>query len=152
MGAEPLLSNINCNSQSKTDCHFLRRYIEASWNFDINNDSSLEYSSAEKIPFRAYCDTFWDLSSKEDENIDKCRSSWICRQEQWRCNTGQCISSAWVLDGEWDCPDASDEENIFFVNAYKSHHNYERIKDKNFYREILLFILFVEIFSHAVKI
>jgi hypothetical protein len=34
---------------------------------------------------------------------------------RWQNRTGQCIKANWILDGEWDCSDASDEEGIFFI-------------------------------------
>ncbi|UJR17797.1 hypothetical protein I4U23_004696 [Adineta vaga] len=63
-------------------------------------------------------------TSKEDENITMCQSAWICRQEQWQCFTGQCIDIDWVLDGEWDCSDASDEENMFPIHLNIFHDDY----------------------------
>ena len=67
-----------------------------------------------RISFRSYCDTFWNLASMEDEDIEQCRIWWICPDEQWQCDTGQCIDEKWVLDHEWDCADGSDE--IDFIN------------------------------------
>ncbi|CAF1615086.1 unnamed protein product, partial [Didymodactylos carnosus] len=109
MGTNMKLSNMNCNSESTLECGILRQYIEASWISIDKNQSSVQF----KLPFRAYCDTFWNLPSHEDENSTECQKSWVCLEEQWQCHTGQCIDKNWVLDGEWDCPDASDEEAIF---------------------------------------
>ncbi|CAF2880422.1 unnamed protein product [Rotaria sp. Silwood2] len=64
-------------------------------------------------PFRTYCDTFWNLGSMKDEDVYMCRKWWTCLETQWQCKTGQCIDMQWVLDEEWDCPDASDEEALF---------------------------------------
>ncbi|CAF1296853.1 unnamed protein product, partial [Adineta ricciae] len=118
MGIHILLSRLNCTHQFKDDCQLFRRYIELSWKLNVTNDSNRENLVTKQIPFRSYCDTFWDLASKEDENITMCRLVWICPKEQWRCSSGQCIDILWVLDGEWDCPDASDEENIFHSDSY----------------------------------
>ncbi|CAF3950331.1 unnamed protein product [Rotaria sp. Silwood1] len=65
--------------------------------------------SKNRISFRYYCDTFWDLKSSKDENIFDCQQSWICPEHQWRCGVGQCFKQPWKDDGEWDCADASDE-------------------------------------------
>jgi hypothetical protein len=106
------LSKLMCNSQSKDDCGRIRQYIEASWKFNTNNSSDQQFE-LQKIPFRSFCDTFWNLGSKEDENIEMCHKWWKCPENQWQCRSGQCIQIEWVLDGEWDCVDASDEQAIF---------------------------------------
>jgi hypothetical protein len=117
-----VLSKMNCNDKSKDDCQFLRQYIKSSRNID--NDTIREFKTTKSIPFRAYCDTFWNLASNVDENITMCRIWWICHEEQWQCHTGQCIDPRWVLDGEWDCSEASDEEGIFASkNAFSSHNS-----------------------------
>ena len=33
----------------------------------------------------------------------------VCDDDQWRCNSGMCISKQWICDRENDCDDASDE-------------------------------------------
>ncbi|CAF3630795.1 unnamed protein product [Rotaria sp. Silwood1] len=135
MGTDMMLSKVDCNSQSKDGCEFIRQYINMSWNSNTNNNNNnnnnnftLQLSSA-RIPFRAYCDTFWDLYSKDDENVTTCQTWWICLEEQWQCRTGQCIDKKWVLDGEWDCIDASDEENIFAFDTNLSDHNTKVFKN-----------------------
>jgi hypothetical protein len=108
LGMNTKLSDINCNQMSKDQCEMLREFINNSWRLDNLNEITKKLT----ISFRYYCDTFWNLASKEDENVNECRQWWECRAEQWRCNTGQCIEGSWVLDGEWDCRDGSDEEDI----------------------------------------
>ena len=66
-----------------------------------------------RIPFRHYCDTFKNLIMTEDENITECKNWWTCPKEQWQCNNRQCIEGSWVLDGEWDCFDASEENTPY---------------------------------------
>ncbi|CAF3018272.1 unnamed protein product [Rotaria socialis] len=119
MGSSRLLSKMNCNIQQKEHCRDIRQYIEQSWS--SNRDSMLLLSSP-RIQFRAYCDTFWNFGSKLDENATLCQRWWICPKDQWRCRTGQCINITWLLDGEWDCPDASDEQAVF-LNI--SSHNFQ---------------------------
>ncbi|CAF3019799.1 unnamed protein product, partial [Rotaria sp. Silwood2] len=74
------------------------------------------------------------MDSRQDENIEMCQRHWQCKQEQWRCYTGQCIKSEWVLDGEWDCPDASDEQAIFFSRNAFSMRNL-KLKHETMLRE-----------------
>jgi hypothetical protein len=106
------LSNLICDTQSKDDCGRIRQYIEASWNLDTNNGSNQQFELS-KIPFRSFCDSFWNWDSKEDEDIQMCHKWWKCPENQWQCRSGQCIEFVWVLDGEWDCVDASDEQALF---------------------------------------
>ena len=109
LGGDGKLSELNCNDRWTDGCSILRQYIEQSWTLVERNATSFAW----RIPFRSYCDTFWNLGSKEDEKIADCRRWWICDEGQWQCRTGQCIDLSWVSDNEWDCADASDEETKF---------------------------------------
>ena len=82
-----------------------------SWSSISMNKS--EVTSEGLISFRFYSETFWDLRSRDDENLRECQSEWICAENQWRCPTGQCLPEHWVNDRDWDCPDASDERYPF---------------------------------------
>ena len=99
------LMDMRCNDRSKDECSPLRQYIEQSWTSMSNDQIRVERS----IAFRFYCDTFWNLASREDEDLEECRQWWLCPDDQWRCHTGQCIDKQWTLDGDWDWADASDE-------------------------------------------
>ena len=88
------IPTIKCNSRSKSDCHILRRSIEASWTSHLHNRTDLQEFYVKKVPFRSYCDTFHDLGSTEDENSTACQLSWTCLSGQWQCHTGQCIDFA----------------------------------------------------------
>ena len=107
MGTGGKLNEIRCNKESKSECETVQRYIKSSWPSEQKNEASEQYG----IPFRSYCDTFWNLPSKQDEHPEQCRNLWVCSEGLWRCNSGQCIDPTWVLDGEWDCLDASDEND-----------------------------------------
>ncbi|CAF0816639.1 unnamed protein product [Adineta ricciae] len=120
-GTDITLAKLSCKYNSKDDCLFIRQYIERSWSFD--KDSVQNMNATKTIPFRAYCDSFWDFSSRKDEDTELCRAWWKCLENQWQCRTGQCINLKWVLDGEWDCSDASDEEGILFPNNTFSSRN-----------------------------
>ncbi|CAF3689751.1 unnamed protein product [Rotaria sp. Silwood1] len=109
LGTGTKLVDINCNQLQKDQCEILRQYIENSWTLYNTSD----VIGRLRIPFRQYCDTFWNLAFKEDENVHECEHWWACPEEQWQCYTGQCIDASWVLDGEWDCFDASDEDTLF---------------------------------------
>ena len=130
------ISTIQCNSRSKSDCHVLRRSIEASWTSHLHNRTDLQEFYVKKVPFRSYCDTFHDLGSAEDENSTACQLSWTCLSGQWQCHTGQCIDFAWVLDKQWDCPDGSDEENLVAVHFYAAHPNQRWLRSRVSYQRI----------------
>ena len=111
----PLFS-IRCNGRSQDECSLLRQYIDqSSKSFNGN-----EVPSKIEIPFRSYCDTFDDLEMREDENLLECDQQWVCSDDHWRCQTGQCIDKNWFEDWEWDCPDASDEHGKFNSTTQKA--------------------------------
>ena len=61
----------------------------------------------------------------DDENLDECRQRWICDGHQWRerCRgTGQCLTSTWKFDLEWDCADGSDMDDLLepIIEAVKN--------------------------------
>jgi hypothetical protein len=120
MGTNIVLADMNCNRESKKDCQLIRQYIENSWNSDIDI-IFLEQLSSTKISFRRFCDTFYNLGTQKDENIDLCRKWWECPYEKWQYHTGQCIDIKWILYTEWDCSDGSDEENLFAFSHTITH-------------------------------
>ena len=122
------LSAIICDNQNRDSCQLLRDYIEASWESNIEKNSTSEHSLSKHISFRSYCDTVWDSSSNQDENLANCREFWKCPKDKFQCYSGQCIYPKWRLDGVWDCPDASDEVNLFIFNLSESDHNYQWIQ------------------------
>ena len=97
---------MHCNHQRQDECARLRRYIEPQ---SINNEQRLPQSV---LPFRSYCDTFWDLDTAEDDNTRECQQAWVCAAGQAQCRTGHCIDPSWITDYEWDCPDAQDETRL----------------------------------------
>ncbi|UJR12437.1 hypothetical protein I4U23_016613 [Adineta vaga] len=114
---EILLSKLNYDSRYNSDRAMLRQYITNSWKIDQVSQF------VENLSFRAYCNTFWDVELQTDEDRNICKDWWICSKDQWQCHSGQCIDVTWVLDGEWDCSDASDEQGMFFTNYSLSSHN-----------------------------
>ena len=106
LGTGRHLAGMNCNDRWKDECSLLRQYIEQSASRETKE---MNIHSKVALPFRSYCNTFWNTGSREDENITECREGWICRPDQWQCQTGQCIDLSWLSDKEWDCDDASDE-------------------------------------------
>ena len=121
MGTGATFQRIHCNGKWKEDCALIRDYIAILWTTD--SVSVYQKPSTKAIPFRSYCDTFWDYYSKSDEDLAECQRWWICLDGQWRCRTGQCIDVDWVLDGEWDCFDASDEIAFLFNDHHLSAWN-----------------------------
>ncbi|CAM4765064.1 unnamed protein product [Rotaria magnacalcarata] len=114
-----------CHKSDHHDCarlkHYIRRSSQTNFTEDFDNINISKQLSTKNIPFRFYCDTFWDLDDHIDERPELC-NDWICEKHQFQCQTGQCIDVDWVCDGEWDCADASDEEAISF-NIDRLHHN-----------------------------
>jgi hypothetical protein len=101
------ISQFTCSS-TNSNCRRIQQYIGDSWKL---TRSKYDASSL-VIRFSAYCDTFWDTANG-DENYELCRRWWVCDDDEWRCDTGQCIPSDWRGDQEWDCCDASDEKQYF---------------------------------------
>ena len=121
MGNGINLSKLKCRSIDQ--CQFLRHYIEISSSIDLQSDMNVFQLTTQTIPFRSYCDTFWDLSFQIDEDRFLCEKYWICLSNQWQCRSGQCIDIQWVVDGEWDCLDASDEQAIYLFNHHQAKKN-----------------------------
>jgi hypothetical protein len=116
-----------CFKEINTDCHVIREYIQQSSTRNSSNNSSLvkpqQLGSKDRMPFRHYCDSFWNLEKHLDEIPSSCQY-WMCHKDQYQCQTGQCIELSWVCDGEWDCSDASDEEAILLIEKWSSHNSH----------------------------
>ena len=106
LGTNRKVSQMNCNDRWKDECSLLRQYTGQS---STSNNRS-EIPSHLTIPFRSYCDTFWNLDSRQDENFTECQRWWVCAEDQRRCGPGQCVDPRWESDREMDCTDASDEQ------------------------------------------
>ena len=78
--SDTLLSNVHCNIHAERDCKTLRDYMETSWATDLHTWSMLNLKSIKAIPYRTYCDTFWNLASTNDENLKMCREWWVVSQ------------------------------------------------------------------------
>lgn len=99
-GVGRTISSMECGEKRKNECFRLRQYLQVS-----NNPRNLQF----RLSFRSLCDSFWNLGTREDEDLLRCKQQWICPKDHFRCQTGQCINPRWLDDGEWDCVDASDE-------------------------------------------
>ena len=118
LGIGRVLYEMNCNDRRQDECSLLRQYVDRSWaSVSLNNS---EISSERRIPFRSYCDSFWDLQSGEDENLRECQHAWICAEDQQPCQTGLCIEHRWFSDHQWDCADASDEYKQLISNTHSA--------------------------------
>jgi hypothetical protein len=118
---------LSCFKKVTTDCHLVKTYIQQSSTRNSTNNSSLvnpqQQKSTDRMPFRHYCDSFWNLDKHIDEIPSSCQY-WICQTNQYQCQTGQCIELDWVCDGEWDCSDASDEEALFLIEKPSIHNDW----------------------------
>jgi hypothetical protein len=129
---------ITCQKSDLANCQLFKEYIINSTLTSSSNtslylqNSQRQYQSTDRIPFRSYCDTWWNLAAHIDELSRYCQN-WICYRDQYRCQTGQCISLDWVCDGQWDCADASDEEAMLAIHQWSLHN--EQLKDLNEKRE-----------------
>ena len=118
---KPLANSIKCQKDNTVDCNRLKEYIRQSTLKNASSfDNMQQQTSINHIPFRSYCDSFWDLDKHIDEWPSSCQY-WVCQKNQYQCRTGQCIELDWVCDGEWDCPDASDEEAIALTEHWSAH-------------------------------
>ncbi|CAF5221613.1 unnamed protein product, partial [Rotaria magnacalcarata] len=95
-----------CFKRITTDCPRVMEYIHQSSSKNSSNSSLFidhqQQESTYRMPFRYYCNTFWDSDKYIDEIPSLC-TYWICQHSQYQCRTGQCIPVEWVCDGEWDC-------------------------------------------------
>ncbi|CAF1627030.1 unnamed protein product [Adineta ricciae] len=122
----PLQNQLRCKPEETTDCHRIKEYIQQSSNNNSNNyDTFISFQQQNlkgRMFFQSHCDTFWNSDTHIDEMPSSCQY-WVCRDYQYQCRTGQCIRENWVCDGEWDCPDASDEEVFVLIEKTSKHNN-----------------------------
>jgi hypothetical protein len=118
-GSDQELKDILCTNRNDPNCQFLRDYIQ---NSSIRNTTLnvRPIPMTSYIPFRSYCDSFWNSPSHFDEKSEYCQE-WICQRAEYQCRTGQCIPFDWLCDGEWDCSDASDEEALLSITEFSKH-------------------------------
>ncbi|UJR07518.1 hypothetical protein I4U23_011807 [Adineta vaga] len=112
-----------CQPENTEDCNHLKTYIRQSSNMNPIKPELSFNRTTEKISFRSYCDTHWDLDNHIDESPTMCQH-WVCEPDQYQCRTGQCIKLEWVCDGEWDCSDATDEEALLSITHWSVHNTH----------------------------
>jgi hypothetical protein len=99
-----LTRDINCEKKTDSGCAYVRNYIRISSHDDTNeltfaNSTIFDDHSTIAIPFRSYCDSFFDTRSGIDESSQFCKK-WACFSSEYQCLSGQCIPHSWVCDGK----------------------------------------------------
>nr|CAD7443909.1 unnamed protein product [Timema bartmani] len=98
------------------DMPFLPTNSCNSWMFTCSNHKC--------VPYWWKCDGVDDCGDKSDEigcgalvptltpsSSTHTPHSFTCKENEFRCYTGDCILESWVCDGTGDCPGEEDEEN-----------------------------------------
>jgi hypothetical protein len=99
-----LTDYVQCWERNDKDCLFLRDYIRQSLCLATSYDTHIHLQDNTALttlglPFQRYCDSFFDTDDGSDESNRFCQQ-WVCRIDQYRCSSGQCISPKWICDGE----------------------------------------------------
>jgi hypothetical protein len=97
------LADIFCKKNTDSECLYFRQYIQISSENNTNKVTSVDdfvihHDSTRTIPFRSYCNSFFNTNSAFDESTDLCEE-WICFRDEYQCLSGQCISQDWICDG-----------------------------------------------------
>jgi hypothetical protein len=97
---QDLSTKTQCTKRNDPACTFFRTYIQRSSSSSRNVtfvNSIQSTKSVTKIPFSLYCDSFFDTQSAFDESRVLCHD-WICRRQEYKCLTGQCIPQNFVCN------------------------------------------------------
>lgn len=99
------VNNLKCENPTDPGCTYLRNYIKNSSQTDIKKATNVANTMVDghskiTIPFRFYCDSFFDTASAIDELSEFCKN-WTCSTDQYQCLSGQCILLDWVCDGKF---------------------------------------------------
>jgi hypothetical protein len=94
-----LIGNSHCSKTDLSGCNYFQNYIQISSEKDIDNPILSDDHSKSIIPFRFYCDSFFDLKGGFDELPELCRE-WSCMHDEYQCLSGQCIPLNWICDGK----------------------------------------------------
>ena len=104
-----LSTSLLCLERRDPGCAIIRESVVNS--SQVNNQTNLvDFATASlsrgdslTIPFRFYCDSFFDRLLGADESVSFC-TTWICSKDQFQCSSGQCISPGWLCDGKFRNP------------------------------------------------
>ena len=100
-----LRGGIFCRQRNDPGCTYLRDYIRTSSQDDgndhkiVNETSMVTNRSLLIIPFRSYCDSFFNGKAGMDELPEFCQQ-WVCSTDHYQCLSGQCILQSWVCDSK----------------------------------------------------
>jgi hypothetical protein len=102
-GTSVAIKDLKCTNHDVSECHIIRDYISQSSLDKENITVTIPSENSFKVlPFRQYCDTYFDTDTGIDESVEHCFNKWTCAKNEYRCQTGQCIPFAWLCDGKKD--------------------------------------------------
>ena len=80
------------------------------WQFECQAGSS-EFAWTNCIPRSYVCNLVEDCNDGSDEKFDLCSNRTCRNSTEYKCKSGQCISSMLRCNKQFDCTDKSDEDH-----------------------------------------
>ena len=81
------------------------------WQFECQNRSSEFWWNKPCVPRSSVCNFVKDCSDGSDEKLDLCSNRTCRNSTEFRCKSGQCISSTLRCNKQFECTDKSDEDH-----------------------------------------
>ncbi|CAF1192120.1 unnamed protein product [Didymodactylos carnosus] len=83
-----------------------------------DSDNDIGNHSERCLDYRDICDGEFDTINGEDEFYCDQIETNICANNQFRCWNGLCIDHQFLFDGQGDCTDLSDEQNLLIHHKH----------------------------------